>query len=225
VRWLDARLPNRADLNQPESLRFLTRLVVNLTGDRGLDLALLVRDRYRLLAAVAKLLGNCRVAQREVVFQALLPGAPGAEAQLTVELAHSMVFDPDNNAYNQLYTGPFRFEKHYYPRVGDMNGEEADCALWLDHHPAVDFWVRNIERRPESFWLQTYTDKFYPDFVCRLIDGRSLLVEYKSETLWSNDDSREKRTLGKLWSKLSAGQCRFVMPKGKDYDAITAQMQ
>jgi type III restriction enzyme len=106
-----------------------------------------------------------------------------------------------------------------------MNSEEADCALWLDHHPAVDFWVRNIERRPESFWLQTYTDKFYPDFVCQLIDGRSLLVEYKSETLWSNDDSREKRALGKLWSDLSAGQCRFVMPKGRDYDAIAAQMQ
>jgi len=225
VRWLDARLPNRADLSQPESLRLLTRLVVNLTGDRSLDLALLVRDRYRLLAAVAKLLSNCRAAQREAVFQALLPGAPGAEARLTVNLAHSMVFDPDNYAYNQLYTGPFRFEKHYYPRVGDMNSEEADCALWLDHHPAVDFWVRNIERRPESFWLQTYTDKFYPDFVCQLIDGRSLLVEYKSETLWSNDDSREKRALGKLWSDLSAGQCRFVMPKGRDYDAIAAQMQ
>jgi type III restriction enzyme len=225
VRWLDARLPNRADLSLAASQRFLTRLVVNLTGDRSLDLALLVRDRYRLLAAVAKTLGKCREVQREAVFQALLLDAPDGEAQLTVDLAHSLVFDPENYAYNQLYTGAFRFEKHYYPRVADMNGEEADCALWLDHHPAVDFWVRNVERRPESFWLQTYTDKFYPDFVCKLGDGRTLVVEYKSEMLWSTDDSREKRALGALWSKLSAGQCRFVMPKGKDFAAIAAQLQ
>ena len=62
-------------------------------------------------------------------------------------------------------------------------------------------------------------------FLCKLVDGRTLVVEYKSETLWSTDDSREKRTLGTLWSKLSAGQCRFVMPKGKDFAAIVAQLQ
>ncbi len=72
-----------------------------------------------------------------------------------------------------------------------MNGEEAECALWLDRHPAIEFWVRNIERRPESFSLQTHSDKFYPDFVCKLRDGRILVVEYKSELLWSTDDSRE----------------------------------
>ncbi|MFO7632249.1 MAG: hypothetical protein R6W76_06915 [Caldilinea sp.] len=224
VRWLDARLPNRADLSLAESQRFLTRLVVNLVGERGLDLALLVRDRHRLLAAVVKKLAACRETQRRNVYQALLLDA-AAEARLEVNPAHALRFDPDNYAYNQLYTGVYRFEKHYYARVGDMNGEEADCALWLDQHPAVDFWVRNVERRPDSFWLQTYTDKFYPDFVCKLVDGRTLVVEYKSETLWSTDDSREKRTIGALWSERSAGQCRFVMPKGKDFGVIAAQLQ
>jgi type III restriction enzyme len=41
-------------------------------------------------------------------------------------------------------------------------------------------WVRNIEGRPRhSFWLQTPTDRFYPDFICELKDGRFLVVEYK----------------------------------------------
>lgn len=70
------------------------------------------------------------------------------------------------------------------------------------------------------FWLQTATDKFYPDFVCRLKDGRLLVVEYKGADRWSNDDSKEKRRLGELWELKSGGKCLFVMPKGKDFGAI-----
>jgi type III restriction enzyme len=82
-------------------------------------------------------------------------------------------------------------------------------------------WVRHIERRElHSFWLQTSTDKFYPDFVCKLKDGRLLVVEYKAETSWSNEDSREKRALGELWEKRSNGACLFVMPKGRDLAGI-----
>lgn len=64
-----------------------------------------------------------------------------------------------------------------------------------------------IERQPEfSFWLPTSTDKFYPDFIAQLIDGRILAVEYKGEHL-INDDSREKELIGQLWEKSSNGQC------------------
>jgi type III restriction enzyme len=81
----------------------------------------------------------------------------------------------------------------------------------------VGFWVRNLERQEKfSFWLQTSTDKFYPDFVCKLKDGRYLVVEYKGADRWSNDDSREKRRLGEFWALKSDGKCLFVMPKGKD---------
>jgi type III restriction enzyme len=46
--------------------------------------------------------------------------------------------------------------------------------------------------------LPTSSDRFYPDFVAKLEDGRILVVEYKDEHLWSNDDSKEKRALGEL---------------------------
>ena len=85
----------------------------------------------------------------------------------------------------------------------------------------VEFWVRNLERQEFfSFWLQTSTDKFYPDFVCKLKDGRYLVVEYKGEDRWSNDDSKEKRRLGALWAMKSGARCIFIMPKGKDFGAI-----
>ena len=38
-------------------------------------------------------------------------------------------------------------------------------------------------RQPNSFWLQTSSDKFYPDFVALLNDGRVLVVEYKGRIL------------------------------------------
>jgi type III restriction enzyme len=86
----------------------------------------------------------------------------------------------------------------------------------------VRYWVRNLERKPNaSFWLQTSTDRFYPDFVAKLEDGRILVVEYKGEDRWSNDDSKEKRALGELWAERSGGRCLFVMPKGNDWGAIT----
>jgi len=87
-------------------------------------------------------------------------------------------------------------------------------------------WVRNLERRTDSsFWLQTSTDRFYPDFVAELQDGRILVVEYKGEDRWSNDDSKEKRAVGDLWADRSRGRCIFVMPKGKDRAAIEAAVR
>jgi type III restriction enzyme len=81
----------------------------------------------------------------------------------------------------------------------------------------VKFWVRNLSgpgRETTSFWLQTATDKFYPDFVCLLADGRILVVEYKNARDWSNDDSREKRALGELWQERSGGLAYFSCRKG-----------
>lgn len=44
----------------------------------------------------------------------------------------------------------------------------------------VKYWVRNLAVQPRtSFWLPTSTDRFYPDFVAELVDGRVLVMEYK----------------------------------------------
>lgn len=78
----------------------------------------------------------------------------------------------------------------------DSKGEEFECAQFIDQMEEVAFWVRNPVRHPgQSFWLQTSTDKFYPDFICKLKDGRILVVEYKGAHLW-NEDSKEKKALG-----------------------------
>lgn len=77
--------------------------------------------------------------------------------------------------------------------------------------------LRNLSGRPQtSMWLQTSTDRFYPDFVAELLDGRILMVEYKEEGYVTNDDSKEKRQLGEKWESASNGKALFLMAEKCD---------
>jgi type III restriction enzyme len=133
---------------------------------------------------------------------------------------HAFTFHPDSYpARPPYYSGRYRFQKHYYPVIHDLKaqGEEYECAKAIDSNPNIRYWVRNIERQPRcSFWLPTATDYFYPDFVCELLDGRALAVEYKGEPYRTNDDSREKVQIGEQWEKTSGGRCLFLMAIARD---------
>ena len=146
------------------------------------------------------------------------------EEEFKVDKKSVFTYEVDNYPYNQIYRPGYIFKKHYYKEVGDLTpkGEEYECAIYIDNLEEVEFWVRNIPiRKKSSFWLQTSTDRFYPDFVCKLKDGRILVVEYKGEDRWTDDDSKEKRQLGNKWAKCSEGKALFVMPKGYDLEQIS----
>jgi type III restriction enzyme len=162
-----------------------------------------------------------RQAARNKAFQALLFGQK-AQVRVSPDICFSFAEDPRIYAYSAAYRGRYEFRKHYYPEIGDLEGkgEEFECAQFIDGLDEIDFWVRNPVRRPgRSFWLQTSTDKFYPDFVCKLKDGRTAVVEYKGGHLM-NEDTKEKQALGELWAARSDGNCLFVMPTDKDYAAV-----
>lgn len=110
--------------------------------------------------------------------------------------------------------------------VGDLagRGEEFECTQYLDAHPQIETWVRNVPRKPKSFWLQTKTDKFYPDFICRTIKGSYLAIEYKGEAYATNDDSKEKARLGEVWEERSNGACLFAMPQSKQFHTIDVKI-
>ncbi len=100
--------------------------------------------------------------------------------------------------------------------------EEFKCAKFIDELPDVEFWCVIPERQPiHSFWLQTSTDRFYPDFIIKLKSGKILVVEYKGEVFASNDDSKEKRDLATFGRKACDGACEFLFIKGpEELDAI-----
>ena len=224
ILWLDKHIPH-PDVVQPDAIGFLNGVLHHLLKNRNLQLENLVRDKYRLKAAIQEKIQQYRLAARTQAYQQLL--MPGNPAPLEVRPEVCFSFKPDEYPYNTVFRGSYNFKKHFYPKVGELNaeGEEFECAVFLDTLPEVKFWVRNLERRQQhSFWLQTSSDRFYPDFVCALEDGRFLVVEYKGSDRWSNDDSQEKRMIGKLWEDRSNGQCLFIMPNGKDLSAIKAKL-
>ena len=192
--------------------------------ERSIPIEVLIRNKYALKDAAAAKIDSHRQNVHQAAYKNyLLPEF----ATPVVSPDHCFSFDPHGYPYNTRYTGRYQFQKHYYQHVGDLKseGEEFQCAEFIDRLPEVKFWVRNLERQPKfSFWLQTATDKFYPDFVCLLTDGRYLIVEYKGDHLWSADDAKEKREIGGLWEARSDGSCLFIMPKGPDFDAIRAKL-
>lgn len=217
VRWLD-RETAAADVTQVERERFLTRLVIHLTRTADFSLTDLIRDRFNLRRAVLQRIEDHRQSARKQAFQLFLDGEGNGD--LVVDPNTVFTF-PADAVYSQLYTGPIRFRKHFYRNVGHLNGEEEAFAVFLDGLPEVETWVRNPEQKPRhAFWLQTSSDRFYPDFVCKLRDGRILVVEYKGADRYDNPEEVEKRVLGELWAAKSDGQCLFVMARSGDQEVV-----
>ena len=214
VSWIDERLPHQ-DIAAADMTAVLCGVISQLTG-QDLQLQQLVVDKYILLKCFQRSLNSFRNDQRNRAYQTLL--LPECDTPLMVNPECCFKFG-EHYPVNIHYSGPVKFNKHLYSEIGDLNDEEVKCAQKLDLHPMVDVWVRNLEKREQdSFWLQTSTDKFYPDFVCKLTDGRILVVEYKGHHLYSNEDSREKRMIGEIWARLSNGHCLFVMTDGLNLD-------
>ncbi len=127
-----------------------------------------------------------------------------------------------------VYEGGFQFKKHYFgPKPGELAEktaagkltEEFQCAQFIDGLSEVEFWVRNLARKSTSFRLHTSKDWFYPDFLCKLVDGRVLAVEYKGKHLWT--DAEDKRVIGAVWASRSKGGCLFVMPTDGDFSVLS----
>ncbi|MDQ3226739.1 MAG: hypothetical protein M3Q50_08940 [Chloroflexota bacterium] len=217
--WLDAHIPHR-DLVQSDVQLFIRRAIDALLERTGGSVEQLAREKSRLQKALETRIAAYRAEQRGQAFQASLFGDSSrinVGPEISIVIGDAAAYSP-----NSIYAGAYQFQRHLFPFLGELSadGEEHECALHIDRHPAVDRWVRNLSGRRESFWLQTSTDKFYPDFVGALTDGRVFAVESKGGYLWSNDDSKEKRAVGELWAERSGGTCVFVMPNGPDWAAI-----
>lgn len=93
-----------------------------------------------------------------------------------------------------------------------------------DDMEEVDLWVRNLPKHQASFWLPKAQGRFYPDFVARLKDGRTFVVEYKGEHLVTALDAREKNVLGHLWAERTGNLFLMVRKMQHGVDAL-GQMQ
>jgi type III restriction enzyme len=215
VSWLDRNIPHD-DIDPEESSAWLDGVLSQMQP--GLALGRLVRERFELRRKFETRISELRKTARQQEYQRILFGGE-SQTKVRVGGGYNFAYDPNTYPCRMVCPRSREFLKHYYENVGDLddetNREEFLCAMKIDGLDAVEWWVRNIDRQPvHSFWLQTSTDKFYPDFVCKLKGGKILVVEYKGLDRATTDDTKEKERLGNLWAARSGGQCLFLMVKG-----------
>lgn len=215
VRWLDAKVRDQW-IGQAELLAWLSDVITHLIRDRGIPLSQLMRCKFILARKLNEKIRGFRQMERDKVYQMNLFG-PQARVELSfdegIRFFDEMYFDV------LKYRGMYKFKNHFMgpdevPTFDSKDGgEEVKCALVLDTLPGLKYWTRNVSRHPNSFSLPTSTDKFYPDFVAAMEDGRLLVVEYKGKdrTPEESRDSREKELIGQQWARASCGKGVFVM--------------
>lgn len=218
VSWLERNIYEESIIPD-EKAAFLNGAVTWLIERRGFSIEELLYAKFRLREALEHKIQESKREAMKNVYQSLIKMADDFSSSGDVE----MVFQSGRYAYDFIYSGFTELPKHFFPQIGNLksSGEEFECAHFIATElPRVEYWVRNIERKLMSFSLQTSTDRFYPDFLVKLTDGRILVIEYKNTRDWDLPDNIEKRQLGGLWEKRSTGKCLFVMPKGREWDAI-----
>lgn len=215
IQFLDSRLRNQR-ITQTELLVWLSDVVTYLMRDRQIPLAQLMRCKFILARALSEKIQELRQNERNKAYQMSLL-AP--EARIEVSFEQGFRFFDGMYADVAKYRGRYQFNRHFMGADevpifdGQDDGEEVKCALSLDALPGLTYWTRNVSKHRHSFSLPTSTDKFYPDFVALLDDGRILVVEYKGKdrTPEQSRDSREKELIGQQWAKASNGQALFIM--------------
>jgi type III restriction enzyme len=222
INWIDRKLVANAvrpDITKPSSTLFIAKALELLQTKRGIPLAELARAQFRLVEAFARTIAQLRDANEATAFQRALFPASGLEFETSPDV--ELVFEEGRYGYREPYKGA-PFDKHFMPFVGDLaaSGEEYDCAVYLDRHPKVKTWVRNTDRKDHSFWLESRPDRFYPDFIALLNDGRILVVEYKGEHLITGDPAKNDRLIGELWAERSNGRCLFAMVTNRQWGTI-----
>lgn len=214
IDWLDAEV-KVPEATQPQKRAFLDRIFAHLNAKRGLTFETLLPLRWRLVAAIDHRIGAHRIKAQHATYQAVLFENKGPKVECRPEVVFEFpkkigVYPAPSN-----YDGDLVLRNHYYANIGAMEPEEARCAAIIADHPNVAYWVRNLTSGLYAFRLPLADRGFYPDFVAMLKDGRIAVVEYKGAVYRTNDDSKEKDMIGKLWAAQSGGKCVFAMV-GKD---------
>jgi type III restriction enzyme len=210
-RWLDKEC-RQPDITQPVLLEFCRKVIAHLIERRGMLLNDLLRFKFQLAKAVQQKIKAYRKQAYAEGYQTFLFG-PQAQVQTSFQDDFAFTKDrPYPAAWS--YNGPYQFKNHFFGTVGELDskGEEFECARLIDTLPQIKHWIRNLANRPQtSFWLPTATDRFYPDFIAELKDGRVFVVEYKGAHLADTLDTKEKQNIGELWAVKSGGKGIFLM--------------
>ena len=198
VLWLDRKVRDRY-IGHGELVSWLSAVVVHLIHDRGITLSTLMRCQYVLARRLQDRLSEIYAIERNKVYQGSL---------FQTDAAPSLSFENGFRFFDGMfegvrtYQGRTVFGKHFtgnnqvpeFDGRGE-DGEEFQCAMFLDASNKEKHWIRNVAKHPNAFWLPLAGGKFYPDFVAELENGKILVVEYKGKHLAHQPRHQRKRLL------------------------------
>lgn len=97
-----------------------------------------------------------------------------------------------------------------YEPADEFNNTEKAVAWFLDDQQKLFFWLRNVDRKKGSYYLQGWRkNKIYPDFLFTVDDDgdecidKVYVSEVKGEQLEGADDTKYKEDILKLCNNLA----------------------
>ena len=120
---------------------------------------------------------------------------------------------------------PFNLlSKSLYVTEESMNDFELKVIEKVSSLPNVKWWHRNMDRI--EFYINGFINH-YPDFIVYTNSGKIVLIETKGLYLVSNDDSKDKAELGKIWQAQAGNNYRYYMVSSENIpnnpDAISLE--
>lgn len=207
--WLDREVADPR-VTQDDKRVYIDKALNALLHGRGLSVETLVPVRWKLAQSLAARIDGYRIGIEKKQYQTIIHGM----VQVLSNPHPSVVFPIEKCKAEYPYLRPSTdnsaFPRHYFQRVGLLEGEERACAQLIEAHANTQHWVRNLDRAPGAFWLPGFRHRFFPDFVVLLRDGRYAAVEYKMEKMQQDEDEQAKLDAGKLWEARSNGACVFA---------------
>jgi type III restriction enzyme len=98
--------------------------------------------------------------------------------------------------------------KNLYVQEEDINDFEKQVINEVANLDSVLYWHRNLERG-KGFLLNGFINH-YPDFIVKMKNGKTILVETKGDHL-DGSDSQQKLRLGEKWASKAGDNYRYFM--------------
>lgn len=187
---------------------YIDRIVENMSSD---ELAAMEKNVYgytaKIRAKIERLLAEyCRQRFTHLLETGKIECLPSF--RLKSEITPGSTFD--------------LLSKSLYISEQSINGFELTVIEKITALPNVKWWHRNIDRI--EFCINGFINH-YPDFIVMMNSGKIVMVETKGKFLATNDDSREKAELGKIWQAQAGTKYRYYMvseePLANNPDAIS----
>lgn len=186
-------LGNMYPISEGETRKWLMKVLEDFS-----DEGLMILSANELVYAdiIKKKIESLEAKQAQAKFRELL-------AKEKIEVRPSFTLSPE---IIPGYLSKKTIAKSLYDQEGVMNSFEESMILDIAALPNVQFWTKNIERKPYSFFINGNINH-YPDFIILTEKGKLVLLETKGDDR-DNSDTAAKIALGKTWEEL-AGRSNF----------------